>query len=54
MKYSLDVVRPDNQFVILLSELFEKHPSVDPKAVGRKVDWQNEPLLEVKIYCPGL
>lgn len=44
MKYLLDVISPGHHFTPKLSELFNKFPSVDLKALGFPVNWQEEPL----------
>lgn len=44
MKYLLDRIISDNQFSQKLQELLKKYPNIDPKALGLKPNWQNEPL----------
>jgi len=45
MKYLLDVAQPDNHFSSRLKDLLERYKrNVDPRALGLKPDWQNEPL----------
>ncbi len=44
MKYMLNTIQPKNNFTIRLNGLFSKYPNVDPKALGMKPNWQNEPL----------
>ncbi len=44
MRYLLNIIAPENSFSIKLQELLIKYPSVDPKALGMKPDWANEPL----------
>ena len=44
MKYLLNVIQPENQFTDLLSSLMLKYPTVDPKALGLKNNWSQEPL----------
>jgi abortive infection bacteriophage resistance protein len=44
MKYLLNIIKPDNQLTLKLSSLLGNYPNVDPKALGLKVGWQNEPL----------
>lgn len=46
MKYILNIVQPENYFTSKLSTLLEKYPSVDPNALGMKLNWRNEPLWE--------
>jgi abortive infection bacteriophage resistance protein len=48
IKYLLDRVNPDNLFSEKLKALMTQYPNIDPKALGMKSDWQNEPLW--KIY----
>ena len=47
MKYLLNVVNPGNHFTEKLRELFITYPSVDPKALGIKLEWQSEQLWKV-------
>ncbi|MBC7653382.1 MAG: Abi family protein [Oligoflexus sp.] len=44
MKYLLNIIKPDNQFSEKLVLLMDKYPSVDPKALGLKGNWDKEPL----------
>lgn len=44
MKYMINIVAPENSFSIKLNGLLEKYPSVDPDALGFKINWQNEAL----------
>lgn len=44
IRYLLNIIQPQNNFKIQLVELLEKYPSVDPNALGLKVNWLNEPL----------
>lgn len=44
MKYLLNVILPKNDFTSRLSDLFKKYPSVDPNALGMKLNWENEKL----------
>jgi hypothetical protein len=44
MKYILNLVQPENRFTLLLANLFEKYPNVDPNVLGMKPNWQNEAL----------
>lgn len=48
IKYILNVVQPQNNLTIQLTCLFEKYPSVDPKALGMKNGWHNEALWKTK------
>lgn len=44
MKYFLNIIQPQNSFTEKLYGLFEKHPNVDPNALGMKTNWYKEPL----------
>jgi len=44
MRYILNIISPSNSFGGDLSKLLNNYPSVDPNALGFKVDWQNEAL----------
>jgi len=44
MKYLLNIIQPGNHFTTCLSSLLVKYPNVDPKALGLKPNWQNEPV----------
>lgn len=44
IKYLLNVVQPQNHLTEQLMFLFEKYPSVDPNALGMKMDWGGEAL----------
>lgn len=44
IKYLLNIIQPQNNLRTQLLELLEKYPSVDPNALGLKINWQNEPL----------
>lgn len=44
IKYLLDRVKPLNQFSHNILTLLQQYPNIDPKALGLKPDWQNEPL----------
>jgi len=44
LKYLLDTIQPSNNFKTNLVNLLAKFPSVDPKALGLKNNWQNQPL----------
>lgn len=44
MKYLLNIILPKNDFTSRLSDLFKKYPSVDPNALGMKLNWENEKL----------
>lgn len=46
MKYLLNIIQPGNHFTTCLDNLLIKYPSVDPKALGMKPNWQNEPLWQ--------
>jgi abortive infection bacteriophage resistance protein len=47
IKYLLDRVNPHNCFSQKLQALFSQYPNIDPKALGMKPDWQNEPLWKI-------
>ncbi len=47
MKYLLNAANPGNQFTDKLEALFFKYPSVDPNALGMKLNWQSERLWKV-------
>ncbi len=47
MKYLLNVLNPGNHFSQKLINLLEKYPSIDPKALGIKSNWSNEPLWSI-------
>jgi abortive infection bacteriophage resistance protein len=44
MKYLLNIIQPGNHFTSDLSSLMVKYPNVDPKALGLKPNWIDEPL----------
>ncbi|PWS31121.1 Abi family protein [Pedobacter paludis] len=44
MKYLLNIIQPHNNLKPQLIDLLGKYPSVDPNALGLKVNWQNEAL----------
>ncbi|MDA3817059.1 MAG: Abi family protein, partial [Prolixibacteraceae bacterium] len=44
MKYLLNIIQPKNSFTKNLKELLDKYPNVDPKALGMKSKWEDEPL----------
>ena len=44
MKYLVNTVQPQNKFTSQLGDLLNKYPNVDPKALGLKNNWQDEPL----------
>ncbi|GAB4040182.1 Abi family protein [Spirosoma gilvum] len=44
MKYLLNIIDPENKFKERLISLLSEYPNVDPKALGLKPDWENEPL----------
>ena len=44
MKYLLNTIQPVDHFTQKLLNLLASYPSVDPKALGLKLSWQNEPL----------
>jgi abortive infection bacteriophage resistance protein len=44
MKYLLNIIVPGNSFTIKLKDLLDRYPTVDPKALDMKEDWQKEPL----------
>jgi abortive infection bacteriophage resistance protein len=44
MLYLLQSVDINNQFILRLKALLEKHPNVDVVAMGFPANWQNEPL----------
>ena len=44
MKYILNRIAPENSFSQKLNDLMIKYPSVDPNALGFKLNWQDEPL----------
>jgi len=44
IKYLLFSVSPNNSFTHKLKSLLAKFPTVDIKAMGFPVDWENEPL----------
>jgi abortive infection bacteriophage resistance protein len=44
MKYLLNIIKPNNTFTSEVLSLIKKYPTIDPKALGLKEDWQNEPL----------
>lgn len=44
MKYLLNIIKPDNDFTTKLVELMNKYPSVDPNALGLKINWNKELL----------
>ena len=46
MKYLLNIIQPGNHFTSNLNKLLIKYPSVDPKALGLKANWINEPLWQ--------
>jgi len=48
MKYLLNIIQPDNQFTEKLSAIFEKYPTVDPNALGMKLNWTEEALWKMK------
>lgn len=43
-KYMLNRIDPDCEFGQNLIRLIKDYPQVDPKAIGLKPNWQNEPL----------
>lgn len=47
MKYLLNIVQPENDFMVCLNDLLVKYPNVDPKALGLKDNWQSEALWQV-------
>lgn len=49
MKYMLNIVQPINHFTPKLESLFTKYPNVDPKALGMKPRWKDEPLWVYNI-----
>jgi abortive infection bacteriophage resistance protein len=44
IKYLLFTVSPNNTFTQKLKSLLAEYPTIDIKAMGFPVDWQNEPL----------
>lgn len=46
LKYLLDTIQPCNSFKNNLVDLLAKYPSVDPNALGLKINWQNQPLWQ--------
>lgn len=44
MRYMLNIIQPNNTFRNDLESLFVNYPNVDPRALGMKANWQNEPL----------
>lgn len=46
MKYLLDVVSPEHHCKERVSDLFQKYPNVDLKALGFPVNWHEEPLWQ--------
>jgi len=44
MKYMLDIIYPKNKFGNRLKDLLSKFDNIDPKALGMKDDWNEEPL----------
>ncbi len=44
MRYMLNIIVPGNTFNLKLNDLLAKYPSVDPDALGFKLNWQNEAL----------
>ena len=46
MKYLLNIVQPENDFMVCLNDLLVKYPNVDPKALGLKDNWQSEALWQ--------
>lgn len=47
MKYLLDVASPGHHYKTKLADMFIKYPSVDLKALGFPLKWQEEPLWQV-------
>jgi hypothetical protein len=47
MKYLLNIVQPENDFMVCLNDLLVKYPNVDPNALGLKNNWQSEPVWQV-------
>jgi abortive infection bacteriophage resistance protein len=45
--YLLNVVNPNNTFKSNLSNLFDKHPYVDKKALGFPAGWKKEPIWKL-------
>ena len=46
IKYLLTTVSPNNTFTQKLKDLFAAYPTINTKAMGFPVDWQNEPLWQ--------
>jgi abortive infection bacteriophage resistance protein len=44
MKYLVNIIAPENTFSFKLQKLLDNYPSVDPNALGMKLNWQDEPL----------
>jgi hypothetical protein len=44
MKYLMDVISPENHFTEKIIDLLLKYPNIDPRALGLKPNWENEPL----------
>ena len=44
MKYLMNIINPGNHFTPRLTGLLNKYVNIDPKALGLKANWQNEPL----------
>lgn len=44
MKYLINVINPNNNMTQRLLDLLNTYKNIDPKALGLKPDWQNEPL----------
>jgi abortive infection bacteriophage resistance protein len=47
MKYLLDSIHPGNNFSQKLYALLSKYPNIDPKALGIKPLWKQEPLWRI-------
>ena len=44
MRYLLNVIHPQNDFTNRIINLLNQYPNIDPKALGLKQNWDNEPL----------
>ncbi|NII82086.1 MULTISPECIES: Abi family protein [unclassified Pedobacter] len=44
IRYMLNIIAPENSFALKMKELLTRYPSVDPNALGFKVNWENEAL----------
>ncbi len=52
IKYFMDIISPDNDFLEKIEALLKEFPEISLKAMGFNHNWKDEPLWKRRLTCP--